>query len=248
MSGRIVGVEALVRWRHPERGMILPDEFIPIAEETGLIGDLGEWVLRVACAQTRAWQDDGLPELVLGVNVSPRQFRDQRVADMVARILRSTGLAPWHLELELTEGLAMETADQTISALHELRAMGVQSSLDDFGTGYSSLSYLTRLPIERLKIDKSFVARIGPDHDGEDAAIVRAVIVLAHSLGLQVVAEGVETPEQLAFLREHGCDLMQGFLYSRPVPPEALREMLVRERERELGADVVPPAGAEALN
>jgi len=243
MTGRIVGVEALVRWRHPERGLIGPDEFIPIAEETGLIGDLGEWVLQVACAQTRAWQDDGLPELILGVNVSPRQFRDQRVADMVARILRSTGLEPWFLELELTEGLAMETADQTMTALHDLRAMGVQSSLDDFGTGYSSLSYLTRLPIERLKIDKSFVARIGPDPDGEDAAIVRAVIVLAHSLGLQVVAEGVETPEQLVFLQEHGCDLMQGFLYSRPVPPEALREMLVRELRA-----VAPPAGAEALN
>ena len=228
-TGRITGVEARVRWRHPQRGLVPPDEFISVAEETGMIGELGEWVLRRACEQCQAWRDAAFPDITMAVNVSPRQFRDQRIPEVVARVLRATGLRADFLELEVTESLAMETTGDTLQAFLELRRLGVRCSIDDFGSGYSSLSYLTQLPIEKLKIDKSFVQRLHGHDGGNDAAVVRAIIVLAHSLGLQVVAEGVETQEQLAFLERQGCDQMQGFLFSRPVPAENLETLFMLE-------------------
>ena len=222
---RIVGVEALVRWQHPQLGLVPPGTFIELAEETGLIVPLGEWVLETACRQVRAWDDAGLPSLTVAVNLSARQFRHQPVADMVAGVLRRTGLQARRLELELTESLALEETESVTAALDDLHRMGVQCSIDDFGTGYSALSYLTRFPIDTLKIDKGFVGHI--DGDSNESAIVRGVIALAHSLNLDVVAEGVETTEQLLFLRENGCDLMQGYLFSRPVPASELEVLLV---------------------
>ncbi|MFP5376166.1 MAG: putative bifunctional diguanylate cyclase/phosphodiesterase, partial [Acidimicrobiia bacterium] len=221
---RIVGVEALVRWQHPQLGLVPPARFIELAEETGLIVPLGEWVLETACGQVRSWDEAGLPPLTIAVNLSARQFRHQTVADMVARVLRRTGLLPQRLELELTESLAMEESELVTSDLGDLHRMGVQCSIDDFGTGYSALSYLTRFPISTLKIDKGFVRRI--DGEGDDSAIVRGVIALAHSLKLEVVAEGVETAEQVAFLRTNGCDLMQGYLFSRPLPAGELAALM----------------------
>jgi diguanylate cyclase (GGDEF)-like protein/PAS domain S-box-containing protein len=218
-SGRIECVEALIRWRHPDLGMISPTQFIPLAEETGMIVAIGEWVLRTACAQARAWQLEGLP-LRVAVNLSARQFRQGDLANKVENILRESELTSNFLELEMTEGMLMEDTAQTSATLDTLHRMGVQISIDDFGTGYSSLSYLKRLPIDILKIDQSFVRDIHTDPD--DRSIVTAVIALAHSLNLSVVAEGVETPEQLAFLRELRCDAVQGFLFSRPVAAEAM--------------------------
>jgi diguanylate cyclase (GGDEF)-like protein/PAS domain S-box-containing protein len=219
VSGRIECVEALIRWHHPELGIIGPTQFIALAEETGMIVAIGEWVLRSACAQARAWQLDGMP-LRVAVNLSARQFRQGDLADKVAHILRASELSSSLLELELTEGMLMEDTAQTSATLDTLHRMGVQISIDDFGTGYSSLSYLKRLPIDILKIDQSFVRDIHTDPD--DRSIVTAVIALAHSLNLSVVAEGVETPEQLAFLRELRCDAVQGFLFSLPVAAEAM--------------------------
>ena len=221
---RIVGVEALVRWQHPQLGLVPPGTFIELAEETGLIVPLGEWVLETACRQARAWDDAGLPSLTVAVNLSARQFRHQPVADMVADVLRRTGLPARRLELELTESLALEDTESVTAALDDLHRMGVHCSIDDFGTGYSALCYLTRFPIDTLKIDKGFVRRI--DGASNDSAIVRGVIALAHSLNLDVVAEGVETAEQSLFLRENGCDLMQGYLFSRPVPASELEALL----------------------
>jgi EAL domain-containing protein (putative c-di-GMP-specific phosphodiesterase class I) len=217
-------VEALIRWHRPGLGMISPARFIPLAEETGLIVPIGEWVLRTACAQNKAWQDAGLPTCCVSVNLSARQFKQPELADMVAAVLRETGLEPQHLDLELTESLVMSGAEQFISKLQALNAMGVRLSIDDFGTGYSSLSYLKRFPINTLKIDQSFVRDIVTDVD--DAAITRSVISLGHSLNLKVIAEGVETDAQLAYLRRHGCDEMQGYLFSRPVPAAEFEQML----------------------
>ncbi len=213
-TGAIAGAEALIRWRHPELGMVSPATFIPLAEETGLIVDIGEWVLRTACAQAKEWERAGKP-LRVAVNVSARQFRQGDLADIVRATLTEFGLDPQWLEIELTEGILMGDTDETRATLESLHAMGVQISIDDFGTGYSSLSYLKRLPIQILKIDQSFVRDI--HHDADDRAIVAAVIALAHSMKLRVIAEGVETLEQLAFLRERDCDLMQGYLFSRPI-------------------------------
>ena len=227
-TGRIVGMEALVRWTHPQRGLLSPAAFIPLAEETGLIVPLGEWALETACTQTRKWHDAGHRSLTVAVNLSARQFEQQRVESMVAKKLRSSGLDPHSLELELTESLALQDPDAIRSTLEDLRDMGVRCSIDDFGTGYSGLSYLTRLPINRLKIDKCFVHEIARGDD--DARIVAAVIALAHNLRLGVTAEGVETTEQLDFLREHGCDEMQGFLFSRPVPAAQFEQLLQREQ------------------
>jgi diguanylate cyclase (GGDEF)-like protein/PAS domain S-box-containing protein len=214
LSGQIHGAEALIRWEHPEFGLIAPAQFIPLAEETGMIVPIGDWVLRTACAQAKAWALAGMPMRV-SVNLSARQFHQGDLAERIGNILRQTGLSPTLLEVELTEGILMEDTAQTGVILDKLHGMGVQISIDDFGTGYSSLSYLKRLPIQLLKIDQSFVRDINIDPD--DRAIVTAVIALAHSLKLKVVAEGVETQDQLSFLQDHDCDIIQGYLYSRPV-------------------------------
>lgn len=218
-TGNIVGVEALLRWRHPQMGLIAPDEFIPMAEETGLIIPIGEWVLYTACAQCRNWQDAGYGPLRIAVNLSARQFRQKDLADTVARILNETGLDPRCLELELTESILMSNASATTATLQALSALGIRISIDDFGTGYSSLSYLKHFPINALKIDMSFVRNITTDPD--DAAITMAIITMAKSLNLKVIAEGVETVEQLAFLRTHQCDSGQGYYFSQPVAAEA---------------------------
>jgi diguanylate cyclase (GGDEF)-like protein/PAS domain S-box-containing protein len=235
-TGQIRGVEALIRWHRPGFGMIPPVRFVPLAEETGLIVPIGEWVLRTACAQNKAWQDAGLPACCVSVNLSARQFKQPDLADMVAAVLRETGLEPQYLDLELTESLVMSGAEQFISKLQALNAMGVQLSIDDFGTGYSSLSYLKRFPINTLKIDQSFVRDIVTDVD--DAAITRSVISLGHSLNLKVIAEGVETDAQLAYLRRHGCDKMQGYLFSRPVPAMEFAQMLREGKSMAVDTDV----------
>lgn len=226
-SNKIVGMEALVRWQHPTKGLILPGEFIPVAEDTGLIVPIGEWVLRSACAQNKAWQEAGFPPMRVAVNLSARQFQLQNLPEMVATVLGETGLDPWWLELEITETIAMQNAEFTVKTLNELKEMGIQLSIDDFGTGYSSLSYLKRFPINKLKIDKSFVREINTDHD--NAAIASAVIVLGQSLKLGVIAEGVETKEQLNFLKDHQCDEIQGYLFGRPVPATEFENMLLKD-------------------
>ncbi len=223
-SGRITAVEALVRWAHPTRGMVPPDKFIPLADETGLISELGQWVLQEACAQTRRWHDQGMTGLKVSVNVSAVQFRQADVTRVVREVLSSTGLPPSCLDLEITETVLMQEADATIATLNALKAMGVCISVDDFGTGYSSLAYLKRFPIDTLKIDKSFMREV--TGDPHNAAIVRTVIALAKSLALESIAEGVETREQLEFLRTEGCDRIQGYYYSRPLPSQALYEFL----------------------
>ena len=223
-SGAIVGMEALIRWDHPQLGRIAPGRFIGLAEEMGLIIPIGAWVLRTACAQTKAWQLAGLGELRVAVNLSPRQFTQKALLQSIADILRDTGLDARFLELELTESMVMSDVEHAISILRNLKGLGIQIAIDDFGTGYSSLSYLRRFPIDVLKIDQSFVNDISTDPD--DAAIVVSIISLAHSLRLKVVAEGVETAEQLAFLREHDCDQMQGYFFSRPVAADAFERLL----------------------
>jgi diguanylate cyclase (GGDEF)-like protein len=228
---RIIGIEALVRWQHPDLGLVYPSEFIPLAEETGLIVPLGEWVLRTACAQNKAWQAAGLPPLVVAVNLSARQFQHHDLVDTIGRVLKETELDSRYLELEITESIAMQNADFTIVILRDLKEMGVRIAMDDFGTGYSSLSYLRKFPIDSLKIDQSFVRDLSSD--ASDAAIANAVIVLAHSLKLQVVAEGVESKEQEEFLQSHQCDRLQGYLYSIPIPAVDLEKLLLQQRPAE---------------
>jgi diguanylate cyclase (GGDEF)-like protein/PAS domain S-box-containing protein len=224
-SGCIVGAEALLRWEPPGQAMVFPGDFIPIAEEAGLIVQIGEWVLRTACAQKKAWHDAGITvPLKVAVNLSARQFKHQDIVKVVSHVLEQTGCRPDWLELEITESVIMENPESAAETLHKLSDMGVHLSIDDFGTGYSSLSYLKRFPINSLKIDRSFVRDITTDAD--DAAIAKAVIALAHSLKMRVIAEGVETAEQLAFLREQQCDEMQGYLLSRPVPAAKLEELV----------------------
>jgi diguanylate cyclase (GGDEF)-like protein/PAS domain S-box-containing protein len=225
-TGRVVGMEALVRWMDPEHGLVSPASFIPVAEESGLIGPLSEWVLREACRQNKAWQDAGLPPARMSVNLSARQFQQRDIATLVMAVLAETGLDPKYLELELTESTIMRNAEEAITMLAELSALGIGIAIDDFGTGYSSLSYLKRFPVHRLKIDRSFVADIGSS--GDDETITSAIIALAHSLELQVIAEGVETSAQLDFLRARDCDEMQGFLFSRPLPRDAIPGLLDR--------------------
>ena len=227
-SGRVVGVEALLRWNHPERGLVPPNEFIPLLEENNLIIPVGEWVLRTACAQCRAWLDAGLPPLRMAVNLSARQFRQDNLVEMIDSILRETGIGAKLLELELTEGLLMENTSETSTILGQLKSRGVLVAIDDFATGYSSLSYLKRFPIDRLKIDRSFVRDIITDSN--DAAIAMAVISLGRSLGLSVIAEGVETAAQLEFLGVQKCDEYQGFHFSRPVPPEEIVRLFKPEK------------------
>lgn len=223
-TNTVVGMEALVRWHHPELGIILPGKFIPLAEETGLIIPIGEWVLRTACAQNKAWQNAGYAPLCVAVNLSARQFRQQILAELVAGILKETRLNPERLELEITESAVLNDATNTIAQLKTLSERGVKVSLDDFGTGYSSLNYLKTLPVNSVKIDRTFVKDLPTNAD--DVAIARAIIVMAHRLKLSVVAEGVETNEQLALLRRLRCDIVQGFLISRPLLAQQAGELL----------------------
>ena len=225
-SGRILGFEALVRWRHPTRGMVSPAQFIPLAEETGLISALGEWVLRTACAQAVAWHAAGYPHLSMAVNLSARQFQQRNIPELVRDVLSASGLGPERVELELTESLLMEDTGTVVGALRQLKEIGVVLSLDDFGTGYSSLSYLKRFPIDVVKIDRSFVCDVTSNADG--ASLARTIIAMAKSLKLKTVAEGVETKAQLDFLRRNACDAIQGYYFSKPLPAtEALA--LLRE-------------------
>jgi EAL domain-containing protein (putative c-di-GMP-specific phosphodiesterase class I) len=230
-------VEALVRWRHPDLGTIPPEEFIPLAEDTGLITSIGEWVLRTACAQHRAWQAAGLLPIRIAVNLSARQLRQPNLVERIRHALTDTGQSAQLLELELTESMLMTHAETAIKTLGELDAMGVSLSIDDFGTGYSSLSYLNRLPIRTLKIDRSFICNM--THNPKDATIVAAITSLGHSLQLNVVAEGVETNAQLQFLQSIRCDEMQGYVFSKPLPAEDLIAFL---RARPHGA--APPLAA----
>ncbi|GGE82413.1 putative bifunctional diguanylate cyclase/phosphodiesterase [Massilia psychrophila] len=225
-TGEIVGVEALVRWRHPERGIVSPTEFIPLAEETGLIVPIGEWVLRTACNQAMAWHRIARRSLRMAVNLSAKQFKDENLSQIVISALHDTGLDPKMLELELTEGTLMDDARATMATLEQLRAIGVYLSIDDFGTGYSSMNYLKRFDVRALKIDKSFIC--GLPQDTENAAITRAIIAMAHGLKMVVVAEGVETDEQLLMLQEYGCDMVQGFYLGHPSPHEAITQILLQ--------------------
>lgn len=223
-SGQVIGVEALIRWQHPELGMVSPIKFIPQAEETGLIVPIGDWVIHAACRQNKAWQDAGMPPITMSVNISARQFIERDLVSRVMHALQESGLAPMYLELELTESLIMQDLQQAITKMKELQAMGIRLSIDDFGTGYSSLAALKSFPIARLKIDQSFVRDL-PDNEN-DKAIATAVISLGHTLNLNVIAEGVETEQQQAFLRENGCDEMQGYLFSKPVSAQAIEQLL----------------------
>ena len=237
-SGRVVGVEALLRWRHPQLGMVLPSRFIGVAEETGMIVPIGAWVLRTACAQTRAWQLAGLAPLRMAVNLSARQFRDHGLGADIVAALRDSGLDARYLELELTESVMMQNVEQAVATLVELKRLGIALSIDDFGTGYSSLAYLKLFPLDYLKIDQSFVQGMLGDPSG--AAIVRSVIALGHSLDFKIIAEGVESAAQLAYLRRYGCDEMQGYHFSRPLPAEQLFALLQAEAALEPAADTPP--------
>ena len=221
-SGRISGGEALLRWRHPELGLVAPDRFIPIAENSGLIVPIGEWVLRTACTQARCWQELGLPPLPIAVNVSAVQLHQGHFLPLIRRVLDETGLAPQYLELELTERVLLSNTGKMLSLMQDLAGMGLPLSIDDFGAGYSSLGYLQDLPICKLKIDRSFMRAMMANP--RDATITAAVIGMGHSLNLKVLAEGVETEEQMSFLRAHGCDEIQGFYFSQPLETDAFAE------------------------
>jgi len=227
----LVGMEALIRWQHPSLGLLYPSEFITLAEESGVIISLGDWVLRLACAQNKAWQDAGLTPMRLSVNFSARQFQQPTFITDVAQILKDTNLDPRWLELELTESSIMKDPEEAIEKLHELKLMGIKVAIDDFGTGYSSLNYLKRFPIDTLKIDKSFVSDVCKDP--HDTAIVRAIIDLGHALDVTVIAEGVETKEQLQYLSALECDVVQGFLFSKALSVKAFEELLVEQRRVE---------------
>ena len=238
-TGLISGVEALIRWTHPERGVMQPASFIPIAEDCGLIRTIGGWVLREACAQARRWRDAGLPALKIAVNISPIEFANDNFLESILKILAETGVDPGCLEFEITEGVLMKPACDTLEVLRALKANGVSLAIDDFGTGYSSLSYLTKFPVDTIKIDQSFIRRIGAAET--ESTIVKAVIGMARGLNLTVVAEGVETREELDFLFAHQCDEAQGFLFSRPIPAPALAALLERQSwtgDGQLGAAV----------
>ena len=230
-SGRVVGVEALLRWEHPEFGLVAPGRFIPVAEDSGLIVPIGAWVIEEACRQAVAWRRAGLPDLVMAVNLSAAQFRRNGIEETVAQALQRSGLVPALLELELTESILLQDVEHVLATVQRLKQLGVQLAIDDFGTGYSSLSYLKRFDIDKLKIDQSFIRDLASDPD--DAAIVRAIIQMAHSLGLRAIAEGVETAELLQQLRGFGCDEAQGYHYARPMP--------AAEAERYLAQLTAPP-------
>jgi diguanylate cyclase (GGDEF)-like protein len=231
-TGEVRSAEALIRWVHPSRGVVSPAEFIPLAEECGLIGTIGGWVVREACRQARAWQLDGVPALRVSVNLSASQFRDSGLVDSIRRALDDAGLEARYLEVELTESAVMSDPEQSIAILEQLSAMGVLVSVDDFGTGYSSMSYLRRFPIDKLKIDRVFINE--SVSRPEDASIVRAIVSLAHSLRLKVVAEGVETPAQLEFLKTTGCDEYQGYHFSRPLPAAEFERLIRAHSDEDL--------------
>lgn len=235
-SGAVLGVEALVRWRHPELGMVSPGEFIPLAESSGQIAAIGEWVMRTAVQQLRTWRDDGLQDLAVAVNLSAVQFRDPQLPELVKAILDDAGLPPACLELELTESVATGNPTAAIAMMDRLHALGVRLSIDDFGTGYSSLNYLKRFRIDTLKIDQSFVRDIGSDAD--DRAIVQAIVQMAHALQLTTIAEGVETDVQASFLRHQGCDAMQGYRFCRPLDPDGAQQWI---RSRRAALQVLEP-------
>ncbi|MDP4171901.1 MAG: EAL domain-containing protein, partial [Bacillota bacterium] len=222
-SGSMIGVEALIRWQHPNRGFISPGDFIPLAEETGLIVPIGKWVLKSACEQNKLWQENGMKTIPIAVNISVRQFQDDDFVESVTKILHETGLDPRFLELEITESI-MQNIERSTVILNQLKELGVKISIDDFGTGYSSLSYLKHLPIDSIKIDKSFVDDI-IDHSSQ-GAMVKTIIDMGHNLNFNVIAEGIEKPEQEAFLKENGCKVGQGYLYSRPLAAEQLQEFI----------------------
>jgi EAL domain-containing protein (putative c-di-GMP-specific phosphodiesterase class I) len=228
-TGRVRGVEALLRWEHPERGLLLPGDFIGVAEETGLIVPIGSWVLDQACRQVQRWQAsiDGLHPLVVAVNLSGRQLGHPRLVDDVADVLEATAVDPALVELEITESVLMDDVDMSEDTLSRLKTLGVKLVVDDFGTGYSSLSYLRRFPVDVLKVDRSFVDGLGSDSG--DSAIVNAVVTLAHALGLRAVAEGVESEGQLGELRRLGCDTAQGFHFAKPAPAHQISELLQRD-------------------
>jgi EAL domain-containing protein (putative c-di-GMP-specific phosphodiesterase class I) len=226
-SGLIVGVEALLRLRHPEKGLISPEAFISIAEETGLIVPIGAWVLRTACHQAVAWQREGCPPIRVAVNLSPIQFQERNLTESVTSALDESGLDPFLLEVEITENILIRDTATVLDVLHKLKTSGVHIAMDDFGTGYSSLGYLQRFPFDRIKIDRSFINDI-PDNSGS-AAIVGAVIALSKRLGMATTAEGIETKEQLQFLRDEGCEEAQGYYFSRPQPAEDLAALLAQD-------------------
>jgi diguanylate cyclase (GGDEF)-like protein len=226
-SGSIIGAEALLRWYHPLRGWVSPQEFIPIAEETGLILPIGEWVLRNACLQSKSWQQEHLKPIFMSINFSGQQFRQRDIRELVNDIINETQIDPKYLNLELTESVIMENSQVYLNYMLELKKLGVSLVIDDFGTGYSSLSYLKRFPVDKIKIDQSFIS--GLPNDSDDAAIVRAILAMAKQLNLEVVAEGIETNEQLSFLRKHSCNIGQGFLFSRAIPPEEFLKLLKKK-------------------
>jgi len=223
-TGAVVGLEALLRWQSEETVVVPPLTFLPLLEETGLIVSVGEWVIREACRQNKEWQDAGLPPMVVSTNISTRQFYQRNLPEVVGRILRETGLAARHLKIELTESIIMQDVGEAVKQLNLLKEMGIALSIDDFGTGYSSLSYLKRFPVDELKIDRTFV--MGLAAGGNDATLVSTIISMAHSMNLSVVAEGVETAQQLGFLKERNCQEVQGFFFSKPLPPQLLETYL----------------------
>ena len=227
-SPQVMRAEALVRWRHPERGLLSAAEFIPLAEEVRFVTEIDEWVLRSACMQINAWQEAGMPPVHIAVNLSAQSFNRTDLAGDIAHIIGETGIDPHCIEIEITESTAMQDIERTVEHLRRLAEMGVGISVDDFGTGYSSLSYLKRLPIQKIKIDKSFIRDIADDPD--DRTIIRAVVAMAHNMKMRVVAEGVETQAQLSFLREVGCQEMQGYLISEALPAEEFQARVLASR------------------
>jgi EAL domain-containing protein (putative c-di-GMP-specific phosphodiesterase class I) len=223
-TGDITGVEALLRWNNPELGSVSPMQFIPVAEESGLIVPIGRWVLKTACEQNVAWQREGLRPICMAVNLSPRQFADPDLLKDIGATLAETGMAPEHLELEITESMVMHNTERAVTLLAAIKEMGARLAIDDFGTGYSSLAQLKRFPIDTLKVDRSFIREI--PKDSEDRAITEAIIAMGKSLSLTIVAEGVETEEQQAFLRAHACDEMQGYYFSKPIEANKFAELL----------------------
>lgn len=229
-TNSIIAAEALVRWAHPELGLVSPAEFIPIAEETGLIIPIGEYVMRTACEKTKEWQDMGYDGFHISINLSARQFQQYDLVQKIEIILSKSNFSPHFLELEITESVGMKNAEHTINILNQLKEKGIHISIDDFGTGYSSLSYLKKFPIDTLKVDQSFVRDIGEDQDSE--TIVALIISMAHTLKLKVIAEGVESEKQLAFLEKQNCDMLQGYLFSKPLPAEQFEKLLVENKQK----------------